>query len=348
MSASSSSSSSPLSDLDAHTLYDYGLDVTQDAIGIIIETIFMSVYGVFFALALYSICRKVVKSLGSFVMLCVVVYLYAASFVLWALDITQWFMVAQSLFLDNPNIPLPNRRDVANDRTAIFATPMEALFMFNMLVGDTVVIWRAWVLYQHPLSVMWVPCLMLAMSFFFNVIDIMCLMGFGFTEQTAVAGGGAVCRHAELVSWAFSLVTNASCTILIGYKAWQLRQMKKSLHIHSDRSSRRLTADKILSLLVESGFIYCFFLLTQLVLFVPLSRFNASIYLYESFGPMGNQISGMYPTLIIVIVNFHQTIWEESVESVTTILKRESEFVTTKLRQRSGQHHAPGQVQNYF
>ena len=63
---------------------------------------------------------------------------------------------------------------------------------------------------------------------------------------------------------------------------------------------------------------------------------------------MGNQILGMYPTLIIVIVNFHQTIWEESVESVTTILKRESEFVTTKLRQRSGQHHAPGQVQNYF
>jgi hypothetical protein len=26
---------------------------------------------------------------------------------------------------------------------------------------------------------------------------------------------------------------------------------------------------------------------------------------------MGNQIAGMYPTLIIVIVNFQRTIWEE-------------------------------------
>jgi hypothetical protein len=54
----------------------------------------------------------------------------------------------------------------------------------------------------------------------FNVIDITCLTGAGWTDQSTVASGGAVCAHSELISWAFSFVTNATCTILIGYKAW--------------------------------------------------------------------------------------------------------------------------------
>jgi hypothetical protein len=33
---------------------------------------------------------------------------------------------------------------------------------------------------------------------------------------------------------------------------------------------------------------------------------------YELFAGMGDQISGMYPTLIIVIVNLHQTLWDEA------------------------------------
>jgi hypothetical protein len=108
-----------------------------------------------------------------------------------------------------------------------------------MVVGDTVVIWRAWVLYQRTLWVVAIPCTMLLMSFsepivvnccttseclifpiVFTVIDLTCLTGAGWSNQTAIAGGGEICTHAELMSWAFSFVTNATCTILIGYKAW--------------------------------------------------------------------------------------------------------------------------------
>jgi hypothetical protein len=35
------------------------------------------------------------------------------------------------------------------------------------------------------------------------------------------------------------------------------------------------------------------------------------MYAYDVLSPMGNQISGMYPTVIIVIVNFRRTFWEE-------------------------------------
>jgi len=275
------------------------------------ETIFLSAYGIFFAIAVYSIFRKGLKSRSSVIMLFVVVYLYASSLTLWGLNVTQLFKSTHSLLMDYPNMPIQDRPDQANINIASLGTPMEALFMFNMVIGDSVVIWRAWVLYQRTLWVVSIPCILVLMSFIFSVIDLTCLTGAGWGQsgESAIAGGGGICDHAELMSWAFSLVTNAACTTLIGFKAWQHRRATRSLNIVGN--PRRMSSDRILSILVESGFIYCLFLLTQLILFFDISRDSPLIYVYFLFGAMGDQISGLYPTLIIVIVNLHQTIWEE-------------------------------------
>jgi hypothetical protein len=39
------------------------------------------------------------------------------------------------------------------------------------------------------------------------------------------------------------------------------------------------------------------------------------IYVYEVFSRMGDQISGLYPTLIIVTVNLHQTSWDDRIKN---------------------------------
>ncbi|KAJ7447320.1 hypothetical protein B0H11DRAFT_2199204 [Mycena galericulata] len=293
--------SAPLSNADAQALYHFGLDITQDAIGVIWETIFLSessrsllesfysllsydscfsqgAYGIFFAVAVYTIFRKGLKSRSSVVMLFVVIYLSTGQ---------------------------------ANINLAPLGTPMEALFMFNMVIGDSVIIWRAWVLHQRTIWVVSIPCLMLLMSFIFSVIDIICLTDAGWADsgESAIAGGGGICGHAELTAWAFSLLTNIICTT-------QHRKSMKSLNILGN--PRRMSTDKILSILVESGFVYCLFLLTQLILFFDVPRDTPLIYVYLMFAGMGDQISGMYPTLIIVIVNLHHTIWEEESASSRT------------------------------
>ncbi|KAJ7853318.1 hypothetical protein B0H14DRAFT_2758549 [Mycena olivaceomarginata] len=242
--------------------------------------------------------RKRLKTPGSVAMLLIVVYLYASSLTLWSLTVASWFTRTRAW-----------RRAVSNAAVTALGTPMEALFMFNMIVGDGVVVWRAWVLYARARWVVGVPCLMLCMSFIFTVIDLGCLAGAGYANQTAMASGGAVCERAEL-SWAFSFVTNGTCTVLIGYKAWQHRRSTRALN--TTITSTRLSTNRILSLLVESGFIYCLFWLTQYILFVDISRAAPVIYVYELFAGMGDQISGMYPTLIIAIVNLHQTLWDDS------------------------------------
>ncbi|KAJ7055182.1 hypothetical protein C8F01DRAFT_462595 [Mycena amicta] len=112
MSSSNGSTPQTVSLSDGQQLYRYGLDITQDAVGIIFETCCLSVYTVFFFLALYSIYRKGIKSWSSVsvTMFFVVLYLY-----LTPLSIAQWFLVTSALLLPaDETIPLVDRLDVAN------------------------------------------------------------------------------------------------------------------------------------------------------------------------------------------------------------------------------------------
>jgi len=81
-------------------------------------------------------------------------------------------------------------------------------------------------------------------------------------------------------------------------------------------ATRKLATERIMSLLVESGFIYCLFWLTQLVIFNKFPVSPAGSYAFDVLSSFGDQVSGMYPTLIIVIVNFQRTIWDEEAASI--------------------------------
>ncbi|KAF7321221.1 hypothetical protein HMN09_00211100 [Mycena chlorophos] len=158
-----------------------------------------------------------------------------------------------------------------------------------------------------------IPITLLLLSAGFAFTDIACLTGNNFSAQSSVAGGGAICTNAELISWAISLGTNAACTLLIGFKAWNHRRIMKDAlgDLKPVRDPSRMSVDRTLSLLVESGFIYCLFWLTQVILFVPVGPHGSPESLaYEVLGALGDQLSGLYPTLIILIVNARRTVWD--------------------------------------
>ncbi|KAF7360001.1 hypothetical protein MVEN_00727400 [Mycena venus] len=299
-SGSSSSSFGPLSDADAQALYLAGRDTAQDAFGVIWETMLISAYGVFFAVAIYSIFQNGLRSRGSIALLFAIVSLYASSLTLWVLGVATWFENTHLAFMNDPSIPLTDRKALVNDNFHRLDTQRIALYLFNMMVGDSVVIWRAWVLYPRALWVLSLPCILLLISFSFGVVNVICTFALDI-HNLALPDDGRVCSHSD-VSWAFSLATNVSCTILIGYRAWQHRRTMKSLDIVGQ--SRGMSADKVLSILVESGFIYCFLWLTQVMNFINVSRNTPIIYIDLFSVGLGHQISGMYPTLIISIVNF--------------------------------------------
>ncbi|KAJ6452750.1 hypothetical protein C8R45DRAFT_1193426 [Mycena sanguinolenta] len=288
-------------------LVEVGYFIQHAVAGTIAQTVFFSAYGIFFALALYSIFRKGLTSRASIIMLLVVVYLYVASAAQWAMNAWVTFTKIHG-FLMVPNVPFPERPELA--AAAIFPVVgvQEAIFDFNMAVGDSVVVWRTWAVYQHRVQrrilAILLPGILLLLTFIFSIIDTVC------SNYQGTAPLPPVCYKAGAVGWGLSAATNITCTIFIGLKARQHRKITRPLGKPS-----RMSGERILSILFDSGFIYSLLWLSQIISFFASANLitleSPAVYLWGVISAMGNQVAGFYPTLIIVIVNLRRTIWEE-------------------------------------
>ncbi|KAJ6460316.1 hypothetical protein C8R45DRAFT_1109197 [Mycena sanguinolenta] len=274
----SSDTDPTLSEIDT-LLSRFGRDITEDIVFAIVESVLCSAYGIFFAVA-----SERAQVMGFYCHACRRGYLYASPVAQWALNVWTAFRGAHSLLMvPFFYVPIPDRPDLADENASIIIPPEEALFVINMIIGDSVVVWRIWAVYQQRILAILVPCILLLMSCIWGLIDITCNSHDG---AAPLPGDGVACLHAATISWAFSAATNIACTIFIGFKAW-----------YGLRSS---------------------FLFTQIVIYIGFSRSSPRFYAWAVLKPIGNQMAGLYPTLIIVIVNFRRTIWEE--EPSTTVL----------------------------
>ncbi|KAF5374349.1 hypothetical protein D9758_004698 [Tetrapyrgos nigripes] len=123
------------------------------------------------------------------------------------------FVAVQYQSLVDPNLdPMPTIR-LWNTLIAVFCR-------ISYFLGDIIVLWRAWVLYQR------------------NIV---------------IKGVLVFCA---VLSLAAVIFVNAVSTVLIGYRAWEHRRF---IAAHLETSRRRSQVMQCLVLLVESGAIYCIF-----------------------------------------------------------------------------------------
>ncbi|KAJ6530141.1 hypothetical protein B0H19DRAFT_1192195 [Mycena capillaripes] len=305
LSLMASNSSGLLSEADALLLKNYGSLTIQEVWGILFEGVFFGAYSILFALVVYSIRQRGVRSRRAIIMSVVVGYLYAASVTAWALDCYVAFKNIHSLYMTT-EIPLLDRADLADDTFDKFVGVQEMLFVFNAIVADAVVIWRTWAVYQGWIPAIVAPCVLLLAAFVFALIDVTFSLYHG---STPLPGAATIYVKSQILVWAFSLGTNILCTIFIGFKAWQHRKIMKELSLSVKYHG--MSTENVLSLLVESGFIYSFLWGTQIMGYLVFSLDSPWNFISEVVVRIGRQITGMYPTLIIVIVNFKRTIWEE-------------------------------------
>ncbi|KAJ7367598.1 hypothetical protein DFH08DRAFT_677236 [Mycena albidolilacea] len=203
-----------------------------------------------------------------------------------------------------PDTPIPDRAGLADANVATIWAPLEALRMLNMIIGDAVLIWRTWVVYQGRILAIFLPCILLLVSFVFTLIDITCLAYDG-----PLPGVEQICPKAAILAWALSVGTNVTCTILVGFKAWHVDIFAE---LNLPGKPHRIATEKILLTFVDSGFIYSLLWLSQVIGYLNYTRDSPWQYVYEVLVSMGYQITGIYPTLVIVIVNFQRPIWEET------------------------------------
>ncbi|KAM5537540.1 hypothetical protein V8D89_008867 [Ganoderma adspersum] len=180
---------------------------------------------------------------------------------------------------------------------------------FNVVVGDAIVWWRVWVLWNKSCPLLVLGCLVLLATLVSGAIDsvISCsdplfaaFLGYanGAVQGAPKDGSFFQLSVPGVVVIALSLFSNTVATCLVGYRAWKHRRSTKT-HFAGVPSVVRV--QRALTLLVESGIAY------SLVWAVVLSS-QGSGYTPFSYGIQyfteGCLLAlvGIYPTMIIILV----------------------------------------------
>ncbi|KAI0319942.1 hypothetical protein OF83DRAFT_695056 [Amylostereum chailletii] len=201
------------------------------------------------------------------------------------------------------------RQERSNAAFISHATAMLALICssINVLLSDAVVVWRAWILWEKNKFVL-TSCSVL-------FIATLAMAGFTVYQQSVPDSGSQnilesqyglpnATAAAAVVSLSLSLATNVWSTGLIAYKAWHYR---RSISAHFQRCNKKSMVEKLLTLLLESGAIYSCIQAAFVVTFALSPQSESSITLKLIMPRIVPQISGIYPTIIIVLVCFQKT-----------------------------------------
>ncbi|KAF9077064.1 hypothetical protein BDP27DRAFT_1209574 [Rhodocollybia butyracea] len=274
-------------------------------IGLAIETFFFGIFAVLIMFSTSILMRKGLQSNANCGMLITTLLMFGASACYWAISLAILIQSVREILITHDDQPIDDRLTMANTIASHLYLAEVYLPMVTFVLGDAMVVWRAYVL--------WPP----GNKWRFFVLPVTLLVG---SVVTALLVGGWKVKafHADsdalelelndtqIVSWSLSLGTNFIATVLISWQAWKQR---KFLRNYLGHSKRRTQVERIFSLLVESGILYC---LTQIVLvvtwFVPLP--NTTAWASDLIGAAAVQLSGIYPTVIVVLVSLQRSLME--------------------------------------
>ncbi|KAI0054803.1 hypothetical protein BV25DRAFT_1922360 [Artomyces pyxidatus] len=270
------------------------LTIREELIITLFIGLFYGAYCVLMIGSVYILLRYqggALKARSRIAMLAVIVVMFSLATIAVALQLPLYLRQLPSLI--DPEVtgaPWSNRR--TNIITSVGAVSVR----INYILSDAIVVWRALVLWRSDFKISTILAVFmlgtiaaagtdvgLSLAQLFGTHDIV-------DDQSPVKGGE---RALTLVGP--TLGTNIVATSLIAYKAWQHRTFIRD---NLSQSNTATKVENVLGLLVESGIIYCivwiFYLLAAFRLFTAVG--------FEVINGIMVQISGIYPTMIIILV----------------------------------------------
>ncbi|KAH8830068.1 hypothetical protein DL96DRAFT_915303 [Flagelloscypha sp. PMI_526] len=276
-----------------------------------------------------SVAEKFILCLAPY-SLSVVVTLFISSTALWGLGVTIIVRRYQAQLLESMDLSLQQRLDAMNTQFLRFQVPERGLFVLNMIIGNSVMIWRTYVLWRSKSFILVAPLVLFAVSLSFSVISVVCDMQASFGVHSAIPGSSRACTWAAPLAWIFTLGINVLCTSLVAVKAWRRRS---ALRLTFSSLTKLDQLEKVAALIIESGLLFCIFWMFQLVYFLNISRDKPTFYFSIFITTTGRQITGIYPMLVIFLAvtqnTVHMAISTESSRASSPLIPPTPRFVTT-------------------
>ncbi|THU85355.1 hypothetical protein K435DRAFT_869355 [Dendrothele bispora CBS 962.96] len=320
-----SDSVKPLTQSESSILHSGGVFMVEYFPSLMTESLIWGFHIVAISFATYLLLQKrYFHSTPRAILLTAVFLMFSLSSTLFFLHIYQFAVQAKGIYLAD-SLPQQSLSDktasvqVANNK-ASFAQDILFAVEPNLRIGCATVgngwlcarslIWRTWSIWAPDHRIVILPI-------FLWIASLGSLVAWTITRVTlSIEKNGWIdfnFRNDDpdfllLTNYILSLCVNGLSTTFIGYKAWQFKKFKRFANSGSSLLTEHIA--KILSLLVESGLVYFLIFSVQLVNFVPdpnISGIAAAV-----IAGIGNQLLGLYPTLIITLVYLKKTVWDSS------------------------------------
>ncbi|VDB90262.1 unnamed protein product [Peniophora sp. CBMAI 1063] len=261
-------------------------------------------FGTFTTLAVYAVYTFTTQENGlarpaQSAMMAVTLVMYSISLAHWSLQVRMingnytTYLGAGAHFVDPRIVPL-------------------ALISVNIILGDGIVLWRACVFWRRNRLVYALSIGLFVFIVGLNIANVVVEAAFMAEPDKNVRWMNEAWTQPAFsdsaygaAALALSLATNAASTIAIGWKTWIHR--RKVLRYLTEFSPRSIV-DKVLTLLWESGCIYCitwilYIVSNKLALSAPSPVGVGTIALgVDYFNRLMAQLTGIYPTLVLVLV----------------------------------------------
>ncbi|KAK0461718.1 uncharacterized protein EV420DRAFT_1526815 [Desarmillaria tabescens] len=293
------STSSPRLDPISFVMTDTdGLDILYYTIRLTCQTLVYGMYTILMPICSYVMLKRGLRRKSHILLFCMLVFMFSLSTAYWILSLYHDVHLITTSFVHG--IPLD---DIASTYSVQQGMLMNALVLLNYVLTDGVVVWRAWVLCQDGYS----KSLILPMVFLcLTLLSVMVTIGLriaitviSVSQHIVIAHRGlarAIDYYCQVTNLVLSLLTNIFSTSIVGIKAWHHRHW-----VTSELQMRRrniTVAERVLTLLVESGIIYCLSGITVLIATVIRLPFGT---LGDVYTPVNVQFAGIYPTIVLLV-----------------------------------------------
>ncbi|KAJ7592084.1 hypothetical protein C8J56DRAFT_1162570 [Mycena floridula] len=271
----------PLADSDIFALTAHLLEIAVQ----------FALHGIYSAMVMIVICRlwtNKVQLATHRILNAAAISMFVASTTQIAMALAFYLIQLPTVGFDPPNVERPL---IYMD---IFSDSMTRL---NYLIGDSIVVWRAWVIWTHHSRVHALLIACLLGTFIGALIDLTFttlhdLSLFSSPPRFSPTGSRTLIVLLPL------FLTNFISTLLMGYKVWIYKaEIKQSLGLSHNK---RTKVERVLILLTESGSIYCLLWLSMLVL--SLKSPNNQSLSFKLISSILPQLVAIYPILIILLL----------------------------------------------
>ncbi|KAI0323001.1 hypothetical protein OF83DRAFT_1090172 [Amylostereum chailletii] len=255
----------------------------SDLTPLLVQTFLFGAYTCVIILSTWLIICKGFKQKVNIVMLAITLVMYAAAASLWGVSLSRIRCAVRG----SCNV-------LGTTQTVVFA----ALVSINFVLSDSVVLWRAWILWERRAFIVIASAILMAATSICAIGHTAIIPRDDLTWNYS-SDGQIKSSYFGALEMFLSFISNIFATGLIGIKTWRHRAFLKKLLIDESNTSK---VEKVLVLLTESGTIYC-----VIWVFYIISHF--SVFPGSSLTiPLAMAcVSGLYPTIIIILVHLQKT-----------------------------------------